>query len=84
MAVRETLLFLVAMLPFLGLAAAVLYAGYASYQTGQLKAQRAAMPPAPDPIVELSKTNEEIIEALARARVTLDDTRATLQRGLRG
>ena len=74
----------VGMLPFVGLAFAILYAGHVSYANARERERRANEPPRADPIVELSRVNVEIAETLGRARRTLEETQATLQRGIRG
>lgn len=73
-------------LPFVAFALAALYVGYLAYQTSQERARVKAAPPASgeDPIRELSRLNAEVAESLGRARRTLEETRATLQRGIRG
>lgn len=84
MDVQTAVNWVLAMLPFVALAGAVVYAGYMSYQTAQMRRERELNPPGPDPVVELGRLHVEVAEALARSRETLEATRETLQRGIRG
>lgn len=77
--------FLLFMLPFLGVAAIVLWIGFEAWRTRELRAQAALQPPpGPDPADELERLNTDTARLLAQSRLTLEATRDTLRRGLRG
>lgn len=84
MAFEDLLIYAIEILPFLGIAAAILYAGHLSYQTDQLRKSSAEIVARPDPLLELSRLNGQVVEQLAAARTTLDQARETVQRGVRG
>lgn len=79
---------LVWMLPFLGVALALLYGGYVAYETRlkreALARERAANPPGPDPVLELARVNDQIERELAEARQVLATARDTIRRGTKG
>lgn len=73
------------LLPWLGIALAVLYAGYVAYEAS-VERERAANAPAPgpDPANELERINTEISRLATQSRKTLESARDAMQRGLRG
>jgi hypothetical protein len=74
------------MLPFAVCALAVVWIGYEAWRVREARAH--APPPAPlrgpDPIRELERLHTETARLLAQSRLTLEATRDTLQRGIRG
>jgi len=77
--------FLLFMLPFLGVAALAVWIGFEAWRAREARAQAAHRPPpGPDPADELERLNTETARLLAQSRLTLEATRDTLRRGLRG
>ena len=73
----------VAMLPFVGLALVALYAGYVAYDTQERRRALAAQPVQPDPAEELARINTELARAATGARLLLEQARDAVQRGTR-
>lgn len=72
------------MLPWLGIALAVLYAGYVAYEADVARKDAAnAPPPGPDPADELETINTEISRLATQARKTLEASRDAMRSGLR-
>lgn len=77
--------FVLWMLPWIAIAAAILYAGYAAYKTRETRERIAHAPaPGPDPLDELERINTEMSRLAAQSRQTLESARDAMQRGLRG
>lgn len=76
--------FVLWMLPWVLIAAAVIYAGYAGYQASLARQQ--ALPPrtGPDPVDELARVNTELARVATQARKSLEGAREAFQHGLRG
>lgn len=73
------------MLPWLGVALAILYAGYVAYEAAQAREAAAVAPPrGPDPVVELERVNTEMARLATQARKTLENARDSMRRGLEG
>jgi hypothetical protein len=76
--------FVLWMLPFAALAAAILYIGYVAYAAQRAKVDAAARPPpGPDPADELERVNTEIARQATVARQTLEAAREAVRRGTR-
>lgn len=76
--------FLLWMLPWLGLALAILYAGYAAWDASRKRERLAATPPGPDPLIELQKINTDLARVATHSRQSLERTRDTMRSGLKG
>lgn len=75
------------MLPWVGIAFAILYAGYVAYDARRAREAAALAPthaPGPDPVDELERLNTEIARLATQTRKSLDDARDAMQRGLKG
>lgn len=68
----------------LGMAFASIYVGYLAYQARVAREQASTSVRGPDPIVELSRVNEQVQRELAAASATLERARDAVQRGVRG
>lgn len=80
----DWLFFAAMMLPFLGIAIAIWYAGYFAYETAKLRERAASLPTPADPLVELARLEVETVEDFVQARETLARTQTALERGIRG
>lgn len=77
--------FVLWMLPWFGIAAAILYAGYVAFQAREAREEAAiAPPPGPDPAEELERINTEIGRLAAQTRKSLESAREAMQHGLKG
>ncbi|HUR68134.1 MAG TPA: hypothetical protein VM370_02730 [Candidatus Thermoplasmatota archaeon] len=73
------------MLPWLGIALAILYAGYVAYQAREAREEAAlAPPPGPDPADELERINTELARIATANRKTLEAARDAMRAGLKG
>jgi hypothetical protein len=73
------------MLPFVAIAAAVLWIGREAWRAKEARFAASARPPqGPDPVDELERLHTETARLLAQSRLTLEATRDTLRRGIRG
>ena len=77
--------FLLWMIPWVGIALAILYGGYVAYEASLAREVAASAPlPGPDPVLELERINTEIGRISANTRKSLESARDAMQRGLRG
>ncbi|HET6403321.1 MAG TPA: hypothetical protein VFH78_01635 [Candidatus Thermoplasmatota archaeon] len=73
------------MLPWTGIALAIVYAGYVAYQASLARQEAArAPPPGPDPAQELERINTEISRLAAHNRQALESARDAMRKGLKG
>lgn len=74
------------MLPWTGIAIAILYAGYVAYEAARLRDEneRAPIPTGPDPADELERINTEIAKLATQSRQTLEGAREAMSKGLKG
>lgn len=72
------------MLPWIGIALAVLYAGYVAYESRVAREQAALAPTPPDHVGELRHVNAQLTALATESRESLDRARDAMQRGLRG
>lgn len=72
------------MLPWTGIALAILYAGYVAYDTRNAREAAALAPPrGADPAEELERINTEIARLAAQTRKTLEGARDAVKQGVR-
>lgn len=76
--------FVLWMLPWVAIAAAVIYAGYAGYQASLARQQSPPPDAGPDPVDELARVNTEISRLATQARKSLESARDAFEHGLRG
>ena len=73
------------MLPWIGIALALVYAGYVAFQTREERERIAvAPPPGPDPADELERINTDISRLATSSRKTLEAARDAMRSGLKG
>ena len=73
------------MLPWMGIAIAVIYAGYVAYQASLAREETAALPPpGPDPADELERINTELARVATHNRQMLEHARDSMRKGLKG
>jgi len=78
--------FVLWMLPWIAIAAAIVYAGHAAYQAKLAREEAAAAPvvAGPDPADELERVNTELAKLATQTRQTLESAREAMRRGLKG
>lgn len=71
---------------FAGLALAILAVGYAGFRAREARREQALAPrdPGPDAADELARLNAALAAELVSAQASLERTRATLERGIKG
>lgn len=75
------------LVPFLLLGALVIGVGYLAYRARVARQEapiEEMLAAGPDPVEELARLNDELEAEVAEARASLDRTRETMERGLRG
>lgn len=85
MPLRDVAIFALWMLPWLGIALAILYAGYVAHQASLAREQaRAAPSRGADPALELAQINHQIADLTSQARASLEQARDALRSGIHG
>lgn len=74
------------MLPWIGIAIAVLYAGYVAYDAARVREEKEREPAftGPDPALELERINTEIARLATQTRQSLESARESMRKGLKG
>lgn len=81
----DVLDFLAFMAPFVVVAAGAFWICFEVWRVRELRARAPlGTQPGPDPAIELERVNTETARGLAQARLTLEATRDTLRRGIKG
>ena len=78
--------FMLWMLPWTGIAIAILYAGYVAYDAARVREEVASRPAhaGPDPVDELERINTEISKLATQTRQSLESARESMRKGLKG